>query len=465
MRSKLLAFAALVGGGALLAWLAPPADSACCYFSAKDKDINQPAQKAFLTFDPAEKIETFTVQPKFEGNAVDFGMVIPTPARPKVDAAPRDFFKHLAIFTILKKREYPQSKLLPEPAALLSFGGAPRGAANASRALAMDRAVKVLESGIVGSLEYKIIEAGRADDLFQWLKDNRYNYSGDEATLDFYIQKKWLFTVMKIDTAQMKKNPDGSYAGEVTPTRFRFTSEQFVYPLRITRISVRDRTEALFYVQAPYKCDLEGDWTYQFQWVPMLQNAQGWYAKGIFGTHDLPGYADDWLKSIQPKIPELIRRGQELGFGYTFGQRPQKNPKGHVATTLEWARKLTADDVGLLKGEVAYGEKVPDPDQGFTQNDLKDDKKREEVYKTIRERLDKYRKDRPGGYLVRSAPDADVKALAQLRGYLTEGQFVTKFRKEFAKDEMNADLVLVPAKFGDAEDRSEYTEALPTSPP
>ena len=56
MRSKLLAFAALVGGGALLAWLAPPADSACCYFSAKDKDINQPAQKAFLTFDPAEKI-------------------------------------------------------------------------------------------------------------------------------------------------------------------------------------------------------------------------------------------------------------------------------------------------------------------------------------------------------------------------------------------------------------------------
>src|SRR5262249_54152617 len=151
------------------------------------------------------------------------------------------------------------------------------------------------------------------------------------------------------------------------------------------------------------------------------------------------------------------RRGQELGFGYNLGQRPQKNAKGHVATTLEWARKLTADDIGLLKGEVAYGEKLPDPDEGFTQNDVKDDKKRDEAYKTIRERLDKYRKDRPGGYLVRSAPEADVKGLAQLRGYLTEGQFVTKFRKEFARDEMNADLVLVPAKLGDAEDRSEYT--------
>src|SRR5262245_58276161 len=89
----------------------PPADSACCYFSAKDKDINQPAQKVFITWDPEEQVETFTVQPKFEGNAADFGMVIPTPAQPKLAEMPRDFFKSLAVFTILKKREYPQSKL------------------------------------------------------------------------------------------------------------------------------------------------------------------------------------------------------------------------------------------------------------------------------------------------------------------------------------------------------------------
>src|SRR5829696_217001 len=191
----------------------PPADSACCYFSAKDKDVNQPAQKAFLTFDPVEKVETFTVQPKFEGNAVDFGMVIPTPARPKLDQMPRDFFKHLAVFTILKKREYPESKLLPRPLEnAAALGAAPTGAVD--RMDGMRRTVKVLEAGIVGSLEYKIVEAGRADDLYQWLKDNRYSYSGDEATLDFYVQKKWLFTVMKIDTAQMKKAPDGTYAGE-----------------------------------------------------------------------------------------------------------------------------------------------------------------------------------------------------------------------------------------------------------
>ena len=93
--------------------------AACCYFSAQNADILQPAQKAFLTWDPDEKIETFTVQPKFEGNAQDFGMVIPTPTQPKLHEMPRDFFKHLAVYSIMKKREFPQSKLLP-----VKFGGA-----------------------------------------------------------------------------------------------------------------------------------------------------------------------------------------------------------------------------------------------------------------------------------------------------------------------------------------------------
>src|SRR6266566_2824678 len=101
--------------GALTAFaLRPPvADSACCYFAAKDKDVQQPSQKVFLTWDPAEKVETFTVQPKFEGNAPDFGMVIPTPSRPSVHEMPRDFFKELAVFTILEPMDLSKYKPFP----------------------------------------------------------------------------------------------------------------------------------------------------------------------------------------------------------------------------------------------------------------------------------------------------------------------------------------------------------------
>ena len=141
---------------------------------------------------------------------------------------PRDFFKELAVYSILKKREQPPSKLLPVPDFSVRRGvfaptDAPRSTGSLGRVAPRPPAVKVLEAGVVGNLDYKIIEAGRADDLFTWLKENKYTYSGDEGTLDFYIQKKWLFTVMKIDTMQMKSRPDGSFDGEVTPTRFQFT--------------------------------------------------------------------------------------------------------------------------------------------------------------------------------------------------------------------------------------------------
>src|SRR5262245_45116610 len=105
--------AILIAALALSGSSASAVDAACCYFSAKNADILQPAQKAFITWDPEKKIESFTVQPKFEGNALDFGMVIPTPTRPTLHEMPRDFFKHLAVFSILKRREFPSSHLLP----------------------------------------------------------------------------------------------------------------------------------------------------------------------------------------------------------------------------------------------------------------------------------------------------------------------------------------------------------------
>jgi hypothetical protein len=452
----------------ILAIVAPAtAQAACCYFSAKNSDILQPAQKVFLTWDPAEKIETFTVQPKFEGNALDFGMVIPTPTQPKLHEMPRDFFKHLAYYSIMKKREFPVSHLLP---AQNLFG---RGAQlTLRRGKSKDQAefeedatplkkatVIVLEAGVVGSLDYKIIEATRADDLYKWLADNKYSYSGDEATLNHYVQKKWLFTVMKIDTMQMKRNKDGTFAGEVTPTRFQFASDKLVYPLKITQISVKDKTEALFYVQAPTKVDLQGDFSYQYTWIPMLQAASGCTPGG------LPSKSEAWIKDFAGQTPALLRRAQELNFRFQAGQRPQPNQKGHIPTTMEWARKLTETDIKVLTGQAPYSETVPNPDEGFSVADTKDKARAAAIAKVIRARLQKAQQERPFGYLVRHLPAEDLRGLQQLTGHIQANLFITKFRKTFARDEMNDDLVIVPARYNDAEDNSEYEELLPVSPP
>jgi hypothetical protein len=66
---------------------------------------------------------------------------------------------------------------------------------------------------------------------------------------------------------------------------------------------------------------------------------------------------------------------------------------------------------------------------------------------------------------VREVPADDARALQNLVGHLREGLFITKFRKIFARDEMNDDLELVAADIQQQRDDSEYQEILPTSPP
>jgi len=373
-----------------------PADSACCYFAAKDKDILQPAQKAFLTWDEKEKVETFTVQPKFEGNAADFGMVIPTPAKPKLDEMPRDFFKELAVFTILEPMDLSKYKRRFPPPGARGGGGLGGGRPKSDT-------VKVLEAGVVGSLDYKIIQATKADDLYEWLKDNKYSYSGDEATLDFYIKKKWFFTVMKIDPMQMKKKKDGSYEGEVTPTRFTFASEKLVHPLKITQISVKDKTEALFYIQAAHKVDLPGDFSYEYTWTPMWSQATGFAVPEKLSKEE-----SEWQTHVQPKVQDDLKKVNDL------------RGKQHQPATLEWAKKITEKDIGLLEGKEKYN---------------------------------------------REAPKDDVEKLKLLKGHVKKDQFVTKMRKVFSKDEMSDDLEFVRARVGDKDDDIEYFSILPTSPP
>jgi len=393
MRWKLTCLALL--GAAACAGSDWPAQAACCYFSAVGQDVNQPAQKAFITWDPQEQIETFTVQPKFEGNAKDFGMVIPTPARPRLFEMPRDFFKELAVYTILRPMPLDKYKLMKR------FRSLAAGVAGEDR---FAKRVQVLEEGVVGTLDYKIVKADQAQDLYDWLKEHKYSYAGDSATLDHYIQKKWFFTVMKIDPMQQKRRPDGSYTGEVTPTRFTFASSRLVYPLRITQLSVDGQTEALLYIQAPHKVDMPGNWSYQLSWAPMWKQALAFAV-----PEKVTAQEKSWQGVVDQQMPDLQRRIQTAGSG------------GKVQPTrLEWARKLTASDIGMLGGTVKFD---------------------------------------------READAAAVAQLKILRGHLKEGQWVTKLRKVFRAEEMDRDLELVPANLGGKPDTMEYVYILPTSPP
>ena len=109
-------------------------------------------------------------------------------------------------------------------------------------------------------------------------------------------------------------------------------------------------------------------------------------------------------------------------------------------------------------------ERGPDPK---ARGHIPDPDRRKRADSSLHDLLDheKAQKERPFGYLVREAPADDIRQLQQLAGHLEASAFITKFRKIFMRNEMNDDLVLVPARLGQRDDDSEYEELLPVSPP
>ncbi|MBM3457446.1 MAG: DUF2330 domain-containing protein, partial [Armatimonadetes bacterium] len=132
------------------------AHGACCYFSALHTDVSQPEQKVFLSWDPQLEIERWIVQPQFMGDATEFGMVIPTPARPSILEAPREFFRSLGVYTILKPM--PTDKYRPGVTAGGLGGGFGGGFGGGGLGGGLSAPpVRVVETGVVGSLDYKIV--------------------------------------------------------------------------------------------------------------------------------------------------------------------------------------------------------------------------------------------------------------------------------------------------------------------
>src|SRR5438128_10275831 len=122
---------------------------------------------------------------------------------------PRGLCKWRAVFTILKQRRFPHSSLLQEGGIAGLGGGGLRGigglagigglggfAGGMQYVLRPPRRppVDVLETGVVGSLDYKIIAAERADDLYAWLETQKYNFGVEKPALDSYVKKNWVFT-------------------------------------------------------------------------------------------------------------------------------------------------------------------------------------------------------------------------------------------------------------------------------
>jgi len=222
-------------------------DSYCVIFPQNGRDIFGVAQRTIVVF--GEDKVSLIPQVHFEGDARDFGILVPVPAEPSLSTVGSNIFTEASFMTQPIVRQSTSScgcddnNQIVGPPFLRNF---------AEGDLALDAAsgVTVISEEIVGMFQAAILQATSADDLTQWLNENNYKFDpADAQVLADYITKNWFFVAMKLDPSQVPPFINQWWAATTSPAKitFDYSSTSLTYPLKISAISTNERAEVLVY--------------------------------------------------------------------------------------------------------------------------------------------------------------------------------------------------------------------------
>lgn len=185
--------------------------------------VQEPGQTALLYHENGK--EVLVLQVTYAGAKEDFGWIVPLPSTPEVSLVSDKENPFPALFRYIhqRTRDYKTAK---------SFGG-------------LKEAVKVIRPEFkLGKYNVVVLKAGDAGALETWLKKHGFHVAeGSRSVLQSYIEKGWVFTAVNL-------HPGRHPQGELQALRFEFSTENAVYPLRISSIN-KGLTKVHLYTLSP----------------------------------------------------------------------------------------------------------------------------------------------------------------------------------------------------------------------
>ena len=173
--------------------------------------------KTLVVFDEFEKIQKLVIQPEFQVNAKEFGMILPVPAQPTITEAPEKIFEELEQFT------NPRMSVITASSEASSLD------------TQSNAGVTVIDTKEVGDFDTVTLTATNADALIAWLDEHKFSHNEmDQESFDYYIQKGgYYFVAIKVNMKEAKAHGSYNIDGKLRPIEFTFSSKHPTLPFRI----------------------------------------------------------------------------------------------------------------------------------------------------------------------------------------------------------------------------------------
>ena len=220
------------------------------------EEIYETGQTAVISFKNNE--ETLILLVEVSGQETEFMWIFPCPEVPEVDSSDSDLFYELAVFSA---PHYVKR----------GWGGCCDNTGNREesdyRYLGKGEynGVDPISNGTVGFLNYEVLYATEASLLLSYLEDNGYNAPANaEEIFQFYINKDWNYFIAAVcDTGNANWY---SYGTNIQPMKISFSTNNPVYPLRISRIGSQD-SEIVLYIISNHKKKFTGAEVKFAKWI------------------------------------------------------------------------------------------------------------------------------------------------------------------------------------------------------
>lgn len=241
MNRRTLGVTSAVLGATTIALAMVPGDArACggtfCDAGPQPMPVDQSGENILFVWDEGQ-IEAH-IQIQYQGEAQQFGWVIPLQGLPEFEVGSEPLFQALLGGTVPTygfQQTFDDCQLDDPNDADDGFDSAGAGSTGSSDPTGAgddggDPGPQILLTETVGAFEITVLEGGSGQEVFDWLEANGYDQDEEALPiLDQYVAEGHVFGAVKLT--------GGAEVEEIHPIVLRFQGDQPCVPLRLTRIA------------------------------------------------------------------------------------------------------------------------------------------------------------------------------------------------------------------------------------
>lgn len=294
-----------------LSTITSPEASACCAVGPRGAQVVNADQTVIILWDAARQTQHFIRQATFQGDADNFGFLVPSPSQPELAESGSEAFSFLSKVTE-PEIERP-TRFEPIFTCCAGCIGGTSSVERKSKAEGKAE-VRVLDRKNVAGMDAAVLEADSATALVTWLRDNGYAFSDAvKAWAAPYVKAGWKITALKVIKDQAQKTSQSAAANTL---RLRFKTDRPLFPYRepdsksaADALNVHRRLLRIYFLaEARYEGELtkEDAWTGKAVWSNPLQADQGETLVKLLKLPASIGPTSWWLTEFEDPWPYRV---------------------------------------------------------------------------------------------------------------------------------------------------------------